>query len=492
SVRTTHERRSSGTSEGRPRSRSRSRPSSRSQQQQQQRGRSDEDESKSTTRSKSSQRQRAPSVGRSRTRKEYDTPFDSKGRCHYHAHVQLAKKKIMGGWNVLLDNCPKCIEENYINDTSDNRSDTSRRSNRTAKSSRSVRSTKSVSRGRVSSRNSHQCESPFDCNGYCNRHNYVRLAKKKTLGGWKIIQSFCPECVKEDSHADENASERSGGSRQSRRSGLSKSSRVSKSSRRSGLSRYKEDETESAHSTSQSEQVRKKLVKKMAYCDAETGEEGLYTGYVNGDYQPHGRGKMAYENGERYDGTWCEGTKVHGKTSKSKDSNSHRSGREEPTERRARDDNSASREKERSSSRRVKKADNNTSHDGSATTLRTGTTAKENPKQQLRLQQQMDQYRDLYTDVFPVILETKTVKNMKFVDFYGDAGRYTGEVNEARMPHGMGEMTYDHGLVQGGKWTNGVLDEGSIVSCPRSPRKTASGSIASGDSFRRGSRVRDP
>jgi len=99
SVRSTHERRSSGTSEGRPRSRSRSRPSSHSQQRQQ-RGRSDEDESKSTTRSKSSQRQRAPSVGRSRTRKEYDTPFDSKGRCHYHVHVQLAKKKLMGGWNV--------------------------------------------------------------------------------------------------------------------------------------------------------------------------------------------------------------------------------------------------------------------------------------------------------------------------------------------------------------------------------------------------------
>jgi hypothetical protein len=102
----------------------------------------------------------------------------------------------------------------------------------------------------------------------------------------------------------------------------------------------------------------------------------------------------------------------------------------------------------------VKKTDNNNSHDGSATTIRTGTTAKENPKQQIRLQQQIDEYRDLYTDVFPIILETKTVKNMKFVDFYGDPGRYTGEVNEARMPHGMGEMTYDHGLVQGGKWVS--------------------------------------
>jgi hypothetical protein len=41
---------------------------------------------------------------------------------------------------------------------------------------------------------------------------------------------------------------------------------------------------------------------------------------------------------------------------------------------------------------------------------------------------------------------------MRFVDYYGDPGRYTGEVNDVNMPHGMGEMTYDHGLVQDGKW----------------------------------------
>jgi hypothetical protein len=60
----------------------------------------------------------------------------------------------------------------------------------------------------------------------------------------------------------------------------------------------------------------------------------------------------------------------------------------------------------------------------------------------------------MYTDVFPIILEAKKVKGMRFVDYYGDPGRYTGEVNDAYMPHGMGEMTYDHGLVQGGKWVS--------------------------------------
>jgi hypothetical protein len=99
------ERRSSCTSEGTPcRSSSRSRPRSRP------RGREEENTStRDRARSKSRDGGRAPSVGRngsrtaggkSRPRKEYEAPFDSKGRCHYHVQIQLAKKKLMGGWNV--------------------------------------------------------------------------------------------------------------------------------------------------------------------------------------------------------------------------------------------------------------------------------------------------------------------------------------------------------------------------------------------------------
>lgn len=36
-------------------------------------------------------------------------------------------------------------------------------------------------------------------------------------------------------------------------------------------------------------------------------------------------------------------------------------------------------------------------------------------------------------------------------------GRYTGEVNENKLPHGVGEITYDHGLVQEGKWVSFLL-----------------------------------
>lgn len=51
----------------------------------------------------------------------------------------------------------------------------------------------------------------------------------------------------------------------------------------------------------------------MPYIDGD-GNPGHYTGHVDGDGQPNGRGKMRYINGTRFDGAWHEGTKLHGKT----------------------------------------------------------------------------------------------------------------------------------------------------------------------------------
>jgi len=46
---------------------------------------------------------------------------------------------------------------------------------------------------------------------------------------------------------------------------------------------------------------------------------------------------------------------------------------------------------------------------------------------------------------------------MIFTDVYADKGRYTGEVNAKKLPHGRGELTYDHGLVQHGNWVSGYV-----------------------------------
>jgi hypothetical protein len=52
------------------------------------------------------------------------------------------------------------------------------------------------------------------------------------------------------------------------------------------------------------------------------------------------------------------------------------------------------------------------------------------------------------------------VRGMEWTDLNGDSGRYTGEVNAGRLPHGFGVMKYDFGLIAEGDWSNGILKEG--------------------------------
>ena len=52
------------------------------------------------------------------------------------------------------------------------------------------------------------------------------------------------------------------------------------------------------------------------------------------------------------------------------------------------------------------------------------------------------------------------VRGMEWTDLNGDSGRYTGEVNSSKLPHGFGIMKYDFGLIAEGDWNGGILKEG--------------------------------
>ena len=114
--------------------------------------------------------------------------FDKNGCCTRHPHIQVAKKKLLGGWKELRD-CPKCADPNYdeMNDNASFSSKASRRSAGSRKSARSVKSNSSRKGGRKTDRYG---ALPFDGEGYCHAHPSVRLAKKKALGGWKVCP--CP------------------------------------------------------------------------------------------------------------------------------------------------------------------------------------------------------------------------------------------------------------------------------------------------------------
>ena len=169
---------------------------------------------------------------------EYDTPFDELGRCHHHPRVQMATKKVRGGWKILITACPKCIEARYDEECSvtSSKSGGSRRSkggNKSVTDDGSV-SSRSTKRSVVSRSSAVAPGCTYDKNGCCTKHPSLQVAKKKLLGGWKEFRS-CPKCL-DPSYDDmsENASVsskrsttsfRSTGSRKSSRSVKSNTSR---------------------------------------------------------------------------------------------------------------------------------------------------------------------------------------------------------------------------------------------------------------------------
>lgn len=165
---------------------------------------------------KKSMRCRSLSIERRKEKPVYSTPFDEKGRCHYHKNVQLAGKKITGGWKVIFSICPRCMED----DNSDEEA-----SVRSSKSNRSSWSGLS----RVCSGNAH---GRYDRKGRCVLHSHIQVAKKKTFGhGWKVLR-VCPACDGSEKNSKDDAlsvsSRSTVSSRKSIRSVTSASSRGKK------------------------------------------------------------------------------------------------------------------------------------------------------------------------------------------------------------------------------------------------------------------------
>lgn len=318
---------------------------------------------------------RARSVSRGRKpvdkpRKEYDTPFDEKGRCHYHKNIQLATKKMGGGWKVVHSICPKCMEDRYDDD-------------RSVKSGSSRKSSKSLS----SKLEGRSADGQYDKNGCCILHTHIQVAKKRVFGsGWKVVRT-CPSCEKGEAVGldDDRMSVCSKSSRKSSRSVGSRSVKSSRSVRStaekgkaatssrygvlpfdadgyccrhpsvqlaqkkmmggfkiihdtcpdcaaeggrcegkrrvprrksSGTGRVFDDSgSECSGSVSSSKKQKRRRVKNLKTED-ENGKHGRYSGDVDENYRPNGQGLMKYEDGTVWEGVWSEGSQVHGKTKK--------------------------------------------------------------------------------------------------------------------------------------------------------------------------------
>lgn len=150
-------------------------------------------------------------------------------------------------------------------------------------------------------------------------------------------------------------------------------------------------------------------VKQMPFTD-QFGDYGTYTGQVNEEGRPDGKGSMKYENGVFYEGTWTDGCQ----------------------------DKHAAANYER---------------------IRGGFTSWSGKGKQGVKHGMVLPWNARKEDVHDAGEKTN-VRGMEWTDLNGDSGRYTGEVNHDRLPHGRGVMKYSFGLIAAGDWVNGVLKEG--------------------------------
>ncbi|KAL7552820.1 hypothetical protein ACHAWF_016064 [Thalassiosira exigua] len=279
-------------------------------------GGGDEDRSVKSGYSRKSTRSTASGSG-SRSGENANGQFDKNGCCALHTHIQVAKKRFMGsGWKVVRA-CPACAGNDVDADDYSVKSGKSARSTSSRKSTKSARSAASRGKPGKATSSGRYGALPFDADGYCCRHPNVQLAKKKALGGFKIVHDVCPECTADGGGGAGGGSGRRRPSR--RKSGTGRvfdDSDSETSSIRSG----KSGRSGAASSAGGSSAGRRKRIRvKNLRTEDEDGRRGRYSGYVDDDHRPNGNGAMKYEDGTVWEGVWAEGSKAHGKTKKGGD-----------------------------------------------------------------------------------------------------------------------------------------------------------------------------
>eukprot|EP00804_Cyclotella_cryptica_P022009 CCRYP_000942-RA/>CCRYP_000942-RA protein AED:0.20 eAED:0.20 QI:0/-1/0/1/-1/1/1/0/746 len=227
--------------------------------------------------------------------------YDAKGRCVRHPTVRLRKKKLFGGWAVVLSNCPECCLDE-MRRVKDERS----RGGGSHKhgSKRGGGSKCGSSRG-GNSRADSKGESKAS-SGLSKEKKLKKKKKKEKRDG----ESTNPPMTQ--INVGSRSGSRRGGEEDDKSIGTASTITISSSTLASGgrynrnwqdfVSAEDEEDGNDAPSTAR--------VTRMPYTDHH-GERGWYTGSVDGTTGiPHGYGTMNFSNGAVFEGQWRNGVSV--------------------------------------------------------------------------------------------------------------------------------------------------------------------------------------
>mmetsp|Transcript_15483 Transcript_15483/g.31298 ORF Transcript_15483/g.31298 Transcript_15483/m.31298 type:complete len:395 (+) Transcript_15483:191-1375(+) len=244
--------------------------------------------------------------------------FDSKGRCVRHPAIRLRKKKLLGGWKVLIGHCPECCldEMRRVRDEIDGHDDDDHHHrHRGVDAKKSKKSSKKSSSGRDKGHSS---------------SSKKRTSKSYQRGGsdeHSGIESEGYDPRVDGAHRTSASNRRYGkGDGESEATGSTSQMTDSVSGSGSVVSEQYVPRNHNfggpgyfpppvqappGHLSQPQQGGERTMVLSMAYMDPQTGQRGTYTGQVDSvTLKPDGKGTLYYSNGAIAEGTWSRGVLV--------------------------------------------------------------------------------------------------------------------------------------------------------------------------------------
>lgn len=321
--------------------------------------------------------------------------FDDKGRCVKHPHIKLRKKKMLGGWKVMLVNCPDCCIEEMLK--------------------------MRKSQGGAGGENGKHTKNGLS---KTNQKNNPPFQRKESHGDTSSQSSALPP-ISQLTISHRKSSNGGGDDERSTSSGsastITYGTKTDFSRHSAGAMSWQNYSGDNSGSTPGSGPHR---VTRMPFTDA-YGERGWYTGDVaSGSGLPHGKGAMHYCDGRMRQGRWCNG--LAGEMSSPSPSLGGGGGNK----------STISRQKQQHQQQH-----------GSGNSVNSDHHRGGGGNSHSRHHQGGGSVR-----------KSKVVCGMEWTDLEGANGFFTGETDEDNEPHGMGSMRYHRGEVLEGKWYHGEFE----------------------------------
>ncbi|KAK1734398.1 hypothetical protein QTG54_014905 [Skeletonema marinoi] len=198
---------------------------------------------------------------------------DAKGRCLFHPHIRLQKPKLFGGWKILFKHCPDCAVE-HMRATQDKLAEKKKKKRREKKSDEKKNSDPII-------------EMNVGDDGFTPKKN-KKKKKKHRDDGEKKEEPQEPLALPAPVPAPESPRE------EDYQTDVS-----------DAVTNY-DPSYQDSRAIVEHKPPRSKKVNGLPWSDY-NGQSGRYTGEVNEQYLPHGRGEMVYDKGLVSAGIWYNG-----------------------------------------------------------------------------------------------------------------------------------------------------------------------------------------